>query len=478
MMHGRPRSLRRRLLGIVVLLLIGGLLVTEVVTYTQLRTFLYRRIDEQLAPIATVVVNALRDNGAQMSALGTPTQLHEMLPDGTYLQLRDNRNAVLGSAVAVAPDERPPVVTLPADLPIPTRPAPTTGHFGPAFTVGGTPSYRVVAAVLPGAQDVVLVGLPLNDVNDTLNRLAEIELAVAATVVLLGGGLAWWLVRLGLRPLTEITRTAGAISDGDLSLRVDRARPDSEVGRLGRTLNAMLDRIEAEIGERRAAEDRMRRFVADASHELRTPLSAIRACAELFRRGAAAHPDDLGQVVRRIEDEAARMGVLVADLLLLARLDAGQPLAAQPVDLTELARRAVDDARLLDPSRPLDIVGTAPALVHGDPHGLRRAVDNLLSNVRAHTPAGVRADIRVGRIGDQVCLAVADTGPGIPAEQASRVFDRFYRGDPGRSWDGGTGLGLSVVATIAKAHGGTVALSATPGRGATFTLRFPAIDQI
>jgi two-component system OmpR family sensor kinase len=445
--------MRRRLLGIVVLLLIGGVLIAEVVTYAQLSTFLYRRIDEQLAPIASIVDTALQDNGEQVAALGSPQQLHEMLPDGTYVQLRGVGNAVRGSAVSAAPGERPPTVTLPATVtapPAPTR-AGDAGHFGSAFTVAGSPPYRIVVTTLP-SHDLLLVGLPLGDVDDTLAQLRDIELAVAAAVVLLGGGLAWWLVRLGLRPLTEITRTAGAITEGELSLRVAQAGPGSEVGQLGLALNAMLDRIETEVGERRAGENRMRRFVADASHELRTPLSAIRACAELFRRGAADHPDDVAEVVRRIEDQAARMGVLVNDLLLLARLDAGQSLTARPVDLAGIARSAVDDARLVDPDRPLSLTAPQSVVVRGDEHGLRRVLDNLLANVRAHTPAQAAATVSVGTQGDQALLTVADTGPGIPAEIAEQVFDRFYRADPGRSRDGGSGLGLSIVATIVKAR--------------------------
>lgn len=474
-MNRWPRSLRRRLLGSVVLLLIGGVLIAEVVTYTQLRTFLYRRIDQQLAPIAALVDTALRDNGEHIAALGTPAQLHEMLPEGTYVQLRDTDNAVRGSAVSAAPGEPPPTVLLPATVAAPPGPAAAgdTGRVGSAFTVAGSPPYRAVVTILP-SRDLLLVGLPLGDLDDTLAQLRDIELAVAAAVVAFGGGLAWWLVRLGLRPLTEITRTAGVITEGELSLRVAQARPDSEVGQLGIALNAMLDRIEREMGERRAGEDRMRRFVADASHELRTPLSAIRACAELFRRGAADHPHDVAKVVRGIEDQAARMGVLVDDLLLLASFDAGQPQAVRPVDLADLARGAVDDARLVDPNRPLTLSAPRSVFVEGDERGLRRVVDNLLANVRAHTPSGAAARISVGTQGEQAFLAVADTGPGIPAEVADRVFDRFYRADPGRSREGGTGLGLSIVATVVKAHGGSVRLAASPEHGATFTLFFRA----
>jgi two-component system OmpR family sensor kinase len=448
------------------------------VTYSSLRTFLYRRIDEQLASTAALVVRALAENGERVAALGTPAQLHEMLPNRTYVEVRDTDGTVRASATAAAPGEPAPAVRLPVNLPGPAPPsvAGDPKHFGPGFSVAsGDGPYRALTAVLPGSGRVLVVGLPLEDVEATLSRLATVEITVAGAVVLLGGGLALWLVRLGLRPLTAITHTAVAITAGDLSRRVERERPDSEVGQLGLAVNTMLDQIEVEITERRASEDRMRRFVADASHELRTPLSAIRACAELFRRGAADRRADLAQVVRRIEDGAARMGILVDDLLLLARLDTGQPPAEQTVDLAEIARLCVDDARLVDPDRPLVLDAAEPAPVTGDPHALRRAVDNLLANVRAHTPSQALAHIRVGSADDRVFLEVVDTGPGVPPEQASRVFDRFYRADPARSSDrGGTGLGLSVVATIAEAHGGSVELVSTVGHGATFRMRFPA----
>jgi two-component system OmpR family sensor kinase len=486
-MRRRAGSLRGRLLSILVALLLGGLLVADVVTYTALKSFLVRRVDEQLEPTALQVAKTLAANGARIAALGSPEQLHQMLPAATFVELRDQTGAVLGSAVAKAPGQREWTVRVPADRAVSLPPSAAGGHEGRLFTVAadqGAPAYRIRLSMLTAggaagssgiaAGRILLVGLPLADVDATMRRLAMVEGAVTLAVLLLGAGLGLRLVRIGLRPLTDITQTANAITAGESSRRVAHAGTDSEVGQVGRALNTMLDQIETEMAERRASEERMRRFVGDASHELRTPLSGIRACAELFRRGAAQRPDDLAEVMHRIEDEAARMGILVDDLLLLARLDAGRRLVRQPVDLVEIARLAVGGARLLDPERPLTLDAGQPVPVIGDPHRLRQVVDNLLANVRAHTPACAAAQVHVGTAESHAVLTVTDTGPGIPPDQAARVFDRFFRADASRSRDhGGTGLGLSVVAAITKAHGGTVKVTSSPGQGAVFTVQFP-----
>jgi two-component system OmpR family sensor kinase len=234
------------------------------------------------------------------------------------------------------------------------------------------------------------------------------------------------------------------------------------------------DRTEAEL---RRSEERLRRFVADASHELRTPLAAVSAYAELFERGARTQPEDLARVMAGVRSEAARMGLLVEDLLLLARLDEGRPLERQPVELVRVAAEAVDAARMVDASWPAQLVASEPVEVVGDAARLRQVVDNLLANVRAHTPPGTRTTVRVAREGPQAVVDVSDDGPGLNAEQAERAFERFYRAEVSRSRQhGGAGLGLSIVAAIVAAHGGTVGVSDTEGGGATFTVRLPA-DQ-
>jgi two-component system OmpR family sensor kinase len=281
-------------------------------------------------------------------------------------------------------------------------------------------------------------------------------------------------VRVGLRPLDGIAATAGAIAAGDLTRRVRPAEPGTEVGRLGLALNAMLGQIEAAFAERRASEARLRRFVADASHELRTPLTSIRGYAELFRRGAAARPEDLATTMRRIEEEAERMGVLVDELLLLARLDQGRPLDRRPVDLAEVAAEAVEQARVIDPGRPLELAASGPVVVLGDRERLHQVAANLLANVRAHTAPGTAARVEVAAADGRAVLQVADQGPGMHPEQAARAFERFYRADPARSRGaGGAGLGLSIVAAIAQAHGGRATVASAPGRGTTVRVALP-----
>ena len=300
------------------------------------------------------------------------------------------------------------------------------------------------------------------------------------------------IVRASLRPLVEIEQTARAIAAGELTRRVPERDPGTEVGRLGRALNAMLAQIESAFGARaaseasaRRSEDRMRRFVADASHELRTPLTTIRGFAELYRQGAARDPAELDRLMRRIEDQAARMGLLVEDLLLLARLDTERPLDRRPVDLFALAAEAVNDARAVAPDRPIELVlgddgdrGGSALVVLGDDRRLRQVLANLVDNALTHTPAGSPVEVRVGgssldgRPG--AAVEVVDHGPGLTPEQTERVFERFYRADPARSpADGGTGLGLSIVAALVAVHGGTVAVDSVPGRGARFRVVLP-----
>jgi two-component system OmpR family sensor kinase len=293
--------------------------------------------------------------------------------------------------------------------------------------------------------------------------------------------------------LVEVERTAAAIAAGDLSRRVPEHHPGTEVGRLSAALNGMLAQIEAAFGLResseraaRASEDRMRRFVTDASHELRTPLTSIRGFAELYRQGAAAGSQDVDRYMRRIEDAAAQMGLLVDDLLLLARLDQQRPLEREPVDLLAVASDTVHDAQAMSPGRPVLLQvfeGPAAPVVMGDQSRLRQILGNLVSNALAHTPDGTPVSVRVGtRIDHQTgrpagMLEVIDEGPGLPADEAERVFERFYRADPSRTRSrGGTGLGLSIVAALTAAHGGRVELDTRPGDGATFRVILPIAD--
>ncbi|MEO3778111.1 HAMP domain-containing sensor histidine kinase [Micromonospora sp. B11E3] len=373
--------------------------------------------------------------------------------------------------------------------------------------------WRVLYTQLPNGQ-MAMIGQHLTDVDLAVKRLIWIDLLVGSAVLILLASLGAAMVRTSLKPLVEIERTAAAIAGGDLTRRVPDPEeghpcPTSELGRLSRALNAMLTQIEAaftaraasetaaraaEAGARDAAiaaqaseararrsEERMRQFVADASHELRTPLTTIRGFAELYRQGAARSPEQTAGLVRRIEDEAARMGLLVEDLLLLARLDRERPLSLAPVELPVLASDAVQAARVVAPDRriALDIVpGSGPLLVYGDDARLRQVIGNLMTNALTHTPPEASVTLRLrGEPGNLAVVEVADTGPGLSPEQAERVFERFYRADAARTRRAGgatgTGLGLAIVAALVAAHHGTVEVDETPGGGATFRVRLP-----
>jgi two-component system OmpR family sensor kinase len=356
----------------------------------------------------------------------------------------------------------------------------TDGDLVRYFTVpaqNGGDRYRIRASFETNSNDMLVIATSLHDVDGTLHRLLLIELLVTGVVLLALGGAGFWVVSLGLRPLRAIEKTAGAIASGDLSQRVERAEERTEVGRLGLALNAMLSQIETAFKAREASERKLRRFVADASHELRTPLSAVRAYAELFSRGADQRPDDLARAMTGITRESERMSVLVQDLLLLARLDEGRPLEREPVQLDDVVGEAVETARTVEPERPIELEAT-PAVVIGDRDRLRQIVDNLLSNVRAHTPPGTSVRVTVGAANGDAVIEVQDSGPGLSAEDGDRVFERFYRADQSRARaSGGVGLGLSIVAAVAEAHGGSVTARSEPGGGATFRIVIPRLPD-
>jgi two-component system OmpR family sensor kinase len=338
----------------------------------------------------------------------------------------------------------------------------------------GSTRYRVASTPLNNGATFV-VALPLDEVQRTLRRLVAVELIVAGSVLAGIALLGWWLVGLGLRPLERMSRTAGAIARGDLSQRVEPASEATEVGRLGLALNSMLGQIEIAFAEREASTARLRQFAADASHELRTPLTSIRGYAELYRRGAAENPDDLAKVMRRIEEEAARMGVMVDDLLLLARLDQGRPLERSPVDLARIARDAVDDASAAHPSREVSLSANGSVTALGDEQRLRQVLANLLTNACTHTPEGTPVHVSVQANGREAVIAVADEGAGLTQDEAAHVFEQFWRADSARGRStGGAGLGLAIVQAIATAHGGRTDVESIPGRGTTFRVHLPA----
>ena len=352
---------------------------------------------------------------------------------------------------------------------------------------GGRTEWRMASDELPAGYTVV-VGTDLRGDEAAIGRLVRIEVVVGLIVLTVLAAAGYVLVRNSLRPLADVERTARAIADGDLSRRVPIGDERTEVGRLSTALNGMLARIESAFRaqqeseeQARSSEHRMRRFVADASHELRTPLTSIRGFAELYRQGAVRSEAEVRRLMERIESEGARMGVLVEDLLLLARMDQQRPLALRPVDLAAIAGDAVHDARALQPDRPislhLDESLTDAPVVLGDESRLRQVVGNLLTNALTHTPPDTRVQVSLAQDPADAAvllLRVADQGPGMAADDAARAFERFYRADTSRTRAaGGTGLGLAIVSSLAEAHGGSAALETAPGAGLTVTVRLP-----
>ncbi|MGQ0632695.1 MAG: sensor histidine kinase [Sporichthyaceae bacterium] len=349
--------------------------------------------------------------------------------------------------------------------------------------------WRALLTPLPDGSGSLMVAVNLSEVQTTVGRLGRILFAVGVGVLILMALLAYGMVRTSLRPLREVEATARAIAAGDLTRRVPEHPARTEVGQLSAAVNVMLVRVESAVNEREAAaenarrsEERMRRFVTDASHELRTPLTSIRGFAELYRQGASA-PEQVPTLLRRIEDEATRMGLLVEDLLLLARLDQQRPLQREPVDLVAVATDTVHAARAANPGRTLTVEEVAaddPPVVIGDSGRLRQVIANLVNNACVHTPADTPITVRVGSLRDAggpwAVLEVIDRGAGLSAADCQRVFERFYRADSSRArTTGGSGLGLSIVAALVAAHRGEVTVGDTPGGGATFRVLLPAV---
>jgi two-component system, OmpR family, sensor kinase len=476
-------SLRARLLVGMVALVAVALAVAAVVTYEEQRSFLLDRVNQQVQSALGPASFQLRLVGAggrrTRTAPGTrfghrPPELGPAaaLPPGTFGEILNAAGTVLQRRTFTYDEAAPPAPRLPAHLPL--------SHFGDRLHLFTLPSqngagagYR--AAALTVGRQILVVAVPLRETQDTLHRLVTVEALVAVGVIVLLVALGWVVIRVGLRPLERIGRVASEIAGGDLSRRVTPADQRTEVGRLGRSLNDMLVQIEQAFGDRQESEDRLRRFLADASHELRTPLASIRGYAELFRLGAADDAETLERAMARIESEAARMGVLVEDLLLLASLDQAPVRQVVDVDLRELAMHAAEDTRIQASDREVAVTADGAATVHGDPNQLRRLVANLTRNAIIHTPPGTPIELGVHRSGDRVVLSVRDHGPGLPPGQAEQLFDRFWRSEGGRSrGPGGAGLGLAIARGIADAHGGEIRAENAVGGGACFEVTLPA----
>ena len=465
--------LRVRLVAVVVLLLAAALAASGLIVNVLLRNYLLARTDDELHTYAGIAV--------QLDYPTEPTAVIQPLiqPNFTVrMSLLDGSGPLPLFAAVTEPTAQPAIPVLSSTDARVTHSTP--------FTVPSQTDddirWRVMAGVNDQSDAVYAVAVPLRTLEETLNRViidaSLIGLGVLAASALIG----WFAVRRSFRPLRRIEDTAAAIAAGDLTQRVPERSTSDEVASLSRSLNQMLTQIEQSFAVREASEERMRQFVADASHELRTPLATVRGYAELYRQGAVNKPEDVTGAFDRIESEAARMGSLVEDLLVLARLDGERPLAQEDVDLAVLAGDATQDARVLAPERRVRLVGLGgplgPVHIIGDEPRLRQVMTNLVGNALNHTPPGTAVEIAVGHGPEGVALIeVRDHGHGIDPQRARQVFERFYRTDPSRSRargsGGGSGLGLAIVAAIVTAHRGKVGVAQTPGGGATFVVELP-----
>ncbi|MGO9911425.1 MAG: sensor histidine kinase [Acidimicrobiales bacterium] len=464
-------AIRTRILIVVVALVFVALTVLDIVSYTVVRHSLISNADTELQAAAPTFLHSLHDLlntgepgalcgglplnsfGAIYTTTGTPTHVVDSCPLVSGVKLPKLPSSFL-STVDSSTD---PVSTTISSYRVMVQQATLTGQ-GPPTPI------------------IFVVGEPIAPVNSTLGTVLLLELLVTGSILVAVGATAFFLVQLGLRPLEAMAGTAGEIAAGDLSRRVEDADERTEVGRLGSSLNVMLSRIEQAFRAKEASEEQLRRFVADASHELRTPLTSIRGYAELFRDGGVARPEDLAAALRRIDSESSRMSGLVEDLLLLARLDQGRPFDMSPVDLVTVVEDVVRDSLVVAPDREISVRMSPGDLVAlGDEERLHQVIANLVSNALAHTPERSPVEVVGNQAGSYVRLQVIDHGPGIPEEERSKVFDRFWRADESRQrTKGGNGLGLSIVAAVVFAHGGRVFVEDTPGGGATFVVDLPA----
>ncbi|UQX86616.1 HAMP domain-containing histidine kinase [Jatrophihabitans telluris] len=514
--------LRVKLIATVLLLVTLTLVGSGAVGVTTMRSYLLGRVDSQLRAVAQ---HPSADLPIAGSAAGTSASQqngndsggdHHRLPSAFVLEVTDSKGAITYGPTSDLIDPSEPLPELPR-----LTGAHSAARGSQTFSTGavtGSGQWQVLirpVTLTDGSQGTLLVAQSLGDVQQTIDRLSVLLAMIGAVAVVIVAGVGYLIVRASLRPLRQVEHTAAAIAAGDLARRVPTAHPATEVGQLSAALNTMLTEIETAFAAREASaasarrseqqmraseaaaresEQRMRRFVADASHELRTPLTSIRGFAELYRQGAAPSPPEVQRLMGRIEDEAKRMGLLVEDLLMLARLDQQRPLARTPVDLLALAADAVHDAQAVNPAHivRLELGATdPPPIVTGDEPRLRQILANLLGNAVQHTPAGTAITVSLSTVpataaaspdadgdmpaGARVILAVADDGPGLSEHDAAHIFERFYRTDRSRSRnDGGTGLGLSIVAALVAGHGGTV--SVRSDHGACFLIELPLAE--
>lgn len=462
----RALPLRVSLVAAMLVLVACGLLASGIAVTSILRHSLLSRVDERLIDASTGWAQKPRQD---IPADQGPNPARP--PSNFYVQGVDARGDVW---MAINDRKAQPALPDSDDVgPVPV----TIGSIGDSAV-----RWRAVSVLGPDGE-LITVAVDLSDVQSTVRALILLQLGIGSAVLLILGVVGNWVVNRNLQPLVEVEETAAAIAAGQLESRVPQGDPNTEVGQLALALNGMLAQIqravassEASAEKARLSEDKMRRFITDASHELRTPLTTIRGFAELYRQGGAG---DVDMAMARIEGESRRMAGLVEDLLLLAQLDAQRPLERRRVDLLALATDAVHDARSIAPSRPIAMEflgGPGTPEVIGDEARLRQVLGNLVANALQHTPGTARVTVRVGTDGDGAVLEVADDGPGMRQEDADRVFERFYRADVSRTRaSGGAGLGLSIVDSLVRAHGGGVSVTNAQGRGCCFRVLLPRV---
>jgi two-component system, OmpR family, sensor kinase len=471
-----------QLLAVVLLLVVLAMGIVGVTATSALRDYLVDRVDAQLMMTSQDQARHVRDAAPTQVQTGGP-------PVAPSLQ------TAFFSEVVDSQGNGTPNLRLPRDVTESGPDLPTLDEAGvdaigrQPFTVSATDgdtSWRVVVVSLDDGGALVL-GTSLSDVDHTVHRLQTVVVVTSTITLVVLGVVGWGLVRRRLHNLVVVEKTARAIAEGDLTHRVPVVGERNEVARLAVAMNVMLDRIESSFElqreseeEARRSEERMRQFVGDASHELRTPLTSIRGFAELHQRQLANGDEPSPDLVERVGREAMRMSKLVEDLLLLARLDQHRPLEHEPVDLGALAADVVVGAQVTAPDHDVVLVEEGSStVVCGDELRLRQVISNLVTNACTHTPAGTHVIVMVGVRDDDVMVEVADDGTGMDADDAARVFERFYRSDPSRARvTGGSGLGLAIVAGLVEAQGGRVELETAPGEGSRFVVRFPPLSSV
>ena len=475
-------SLLNRLTLGVVLLSAMGFLASDVAAQTLMRSYLTQQMDSELLSVAGGAFPRVERAGIAREARGSqsddednqddaPAVPLQSVPTSISLTLIGPAGIILGQ---IGGDLNSTEITSYLQSITPEQ---VIERANQPFTIEAPQSdFRVIAQRLPTGLGIVVIAQSFEDIDRTLLRLQGLFILIGLVMILFIALASRKVITVGLRPLATVEATAERIAEGDLTARLPDLKPTTEVGRLVNTLNMMLGRIEESFSARVDSESKLRRFVADASHELRTPITAIRGFAELHRQGAVTGEEKTKELIGRIENESKRMGSLVEDLLLLARLDQSRQMKSEPVNLSKLVLDAVESARAAGPSYPVNFNESVDEIYTlGDNDRIYQVVANLLANARTHTPVGTKIDVSVIQSEDGVRIRIADNGPGLSEKDQAQIFERFYRADPSRvRTDGeGTGLGLSIVEAVMRAHAGEVSVESELGKGATFTLFFP-----